>query len=111
MHRVAETQGGKIRFENVEREEPIGELSAYDVKAGEEPPGSARLTYRLAPGGGEAMRAFIDGRFTADERVTMSAVPEGAAASARARRRRDCRWSTSSSRRRAGRRSTTGSTA
>ena len=84
FHRLAETRGGKIRFENVEQEEPIGELSAYDVGAGAEPQGSARLAYRLSVAaddpGVEPLRRFIAGRFTEDERATVVAVPEGSAA-------------------------------
>src|SRR3989442_8838018 len=40
-------RGQKIRFENVEQEEPIGELSAYYVVAGKEPQRIARLSYTL----------------------------------------------------------------
>jgi len=39
--------GHKIRFTNVEQEEPIGELVAYNVIAGREPEGSVKLAYRL----------------------------------------------------------------
>ncbi len=39
--------GQKIRFANVEQEQPIGELSAYYVHPGMEPTGVATLRYRL----------------------------------------------------------------
>ena len=39
--------GQKIRFTNVEQEQPIGELSAYYVHPGVEPTGVATLRYRL----------------------------------------------------------------
>ena len=84
IHRqAAPRRGQKIRFENVEQEEPIGELSAYNVEPGAEPKGSGVLAYRLAPGVGDAalepLRRFIAGRFTEDERATVVAVPERAA--------------------------------
>ena len=39
--------GQKIRFVNVEQEQPIGELSAYYVHPGMEPTGVATLRYKL----------------------------------------------------------------
>src|ERR1035441_9114789 len=46
FHRLkAPLTGQKIRFENVEREEPIGELSAYYVAPGTEPQGTARREF------------------------------------------------------------------
>jgi hypothetical protein len=75
-------RGEKIRFENVEQEEPIGELSAYNVTAGQEPTGSARLSYTLR---GNArsddssvapIRKFIAGRYTDDERSTILATAD-----------------------------------
>ncbi len=48
IHRLATPlTGGKITFTNVEQEEPIGELSAYHVVAGAEPPGSRKLVFRI----------------------------------------------------------------
>ena len=48
-HRLARPiVGHKIRFTNVQQEEPIGELSAYNVTAGAEPAGSAKLGFRLS---------------------------------------------------------------
>src|SRR5437868_2342574 len=76
FHRMpAPIRGQKIRFENVEQEEPIGELSAYNVTSDAEPQGSARLSYTLRmnaqsnDGSIEAIKNFIDGRYTADERA------------------------------------------
>ena len=77
--------GQKIRFTNVEQEQPIGEFSAYYVHPGVEPTGVDTLHYRLTA----AVRAddnpstkplvdFIDGRFPQDERMTMMAMPAGA---------------------------------
>ncbi|HTV22347.1 MAG TPA: LamG domain-containing protein, partial [Polyangiaceae bacterium] len=90
----------KLRFENVEREEPIGELSAYQVTAGGPPAGDTLLAYTLdaapasgafAPGTGvdpsvALARRFINGRFPPDERALLIARPTlGAAPSARGR--------------------------
>ena len=83
FHRLpAPVRGEKIRFENVEQEEPIGELSAYYVAAGKEPPGSARLSYtlrmnaQLKDGSIEAIKNFINGRYTPDERAMILAVAD-----------------------------------
>ena len=73
-------RGEKIRFENVDQEEPIGELSAYNVTSGKEPAGSARLTFELRADwrsddpSVESIRKFIAGRFTEDERETIFAM-------------------------------------
>jgi len=77
--------GRKVRFTNVEQEEPIGELVAYNVTAGHEPAGSMKLTYRLDLEQGAPtdpslapLVAFIDGRFAPDERALIVARPAGA---------------------------------
>lgn len=75
--------GRKIRFSNVAQETPIGELVAYNVTAGTEPAGSKKLAYRLtglaSDRASEAaikpLVTYIDGRFPADERAMMVAVP------------------------------------
>ncbi len=78
----APMRGQKIRFDNVEQEEPIGELSAYYVAPGTEPQGSARLSYTLTPSAEardsslEPIAKFIAGRYTADERAMMLAVAD-----------------------------------
>ena len=77
--------GQKIRFTNVEQEQPIGELSAYYVHPGMEPTGVAtlryRLTSRITPDDNPSTKPLVDfiaGRFPADERMTMMAMPAGA---------------------------------
>jgi hypothetical protein len=77
--------GREIRFTNVEQEEPIGELSAYNVTAGAEPAGSKVIALRLtahaksdSPSLAE-LRAFISGRYPMDEQSSMVALPEEAA--------------------------------
>jgi hypothetical protein len=84
FHRLsAALRGQQIRFENVAQEEPIGELSAYNVTAGSEPQGSAWLSYRLTPAtevndsSVAAINKFIFGRYTADERASLVVSPEG----------------------------------
>ena len=50
VHTITQPLAGrKIRFTNVEQEEPIGELAAYNVTSGAEPAGSMKLAFRLAP--------------------------------------------------------------
>jgi Concanavalin A-like lectin/glucanases superfamily len=73
--------GGKIRFTNVEPEEPIGELSAYHVARGTEPAGSTKLAFHLGDGSaqeaGNAIGAYIWGRFPVGERQILVAHPAG----------------------------------
>jgi hypothetical protein len=74
-------RGQKMRFTNVEAEEPIGELVAYNVTAGREPEGTAKLTYRLSKSAPNASLStivgFIRGRYAADERSMLLAEPVG----------------------------------
>lgn len=85
FHRLkSPPRGRKITFENVEQEQPIGELSAYNVVHGAEPRGTARLEYTLSAVGGTEdagladIRKFIAGRYTEDERAEVVAVETGA---------------------------------
>jgi hypothetical protein len=85
FHRLTSPiRGQKIRFENIEQEEPIGELSAYYISTEPEPQGTAHLNYRLSATAKssdvsiESIRKFIAGRYTADERAMMVAVPDNA---------------------------------
>ena len=82
-HFAASITGGKIRFTNVEQEEPIGELVAYNVAAGHEPAGSAKLAYWLITAVPThntltSLVTFINGRYAPDERATMVALPTDA---------------------------------
>ncbi|MGB0054793.1 MAG: LamG-like jellyroll fold domain-containing protein [Terracidiphilus sp.] len=77
--------GQKIRFVNVEQEQPLGEVSAYYVHPGMEPSGVSTLRYHLTAGiraddnpSTKPLVDFIDGRFSPDERQTMMAMPAGA---------------------------------
>lgn len=76
--------GGKLRFENVAQETPIQEIWAYDVRSGAEPTGSFKLSYTVNPDAAPAfanlqsLSDFIAGRYPADERATVVALPAGA---------------------------------
>ena len=68
--------GRKIRFTNVEQEEPIGELAAYNVTAGVEPAGSTKVAFHLttatpADSSLDPLVKFIQGRFAPDERAML----------------------------------------
>lgn len=85
VHRLAApVRGQKIRFDNVAQETPIGELAAYNVTNGPEPQGIVRLTYTLTAKAEpdnrnlEPLLRFIRGRYTADERAVMVALPGSA---------------------------------
>ena len=85
VHRVPEpVRGQRVRFVNVEQETPIGEFAAYYVRPGVEPQGVGRLTYRLTATaelnqpGVRSVLDYIAGRYQADERATMVALPAGA---------------------------------
>ena len=79
--------GRKIRFTNVEQEEPIGELVAYNITAGHEPVGSNKLSYRLGSASGAqvdpsvaSLASLIGNRFAPDERALLMARPAGSPA-------------------------------
>ncbi len=80
---LSETTGGHVRFTNVEQEEPIGEFAAYLVKPGKEPAGVDTLRYLLSARGGldnpslAELNGYIQGRFPAEERSMLVAVPGG----------------------------------
>lgn len=85
FHRLAApVRGRRLEFTNVEPETPIGELGAYYIVPGSEPEGIGKLTYRLSalaePDQASVKPAldFITGRFAADERAVLVAVPANA---------------------------------
>jgi len=80
----ATLDGGRLRFDNVEQETPIQELSAYYVTAGGEPLDEQSLSYTIRAGADPAeyptvdeLTTFINGRFAPDERSTVVALPGG----------------------------------
>ena len=82
----AERTGGKLRFTNVAQETPIQEIWAYDVTKGDEPEGTFKLSYTVQSNAAPAYAAltalnhYIEGRYPADERTTVVALPAGASA-------------------------------
>jgi len=80
---LAERQGGKLRFTNVMQEQPIQEIWAYDVTTGAEPAGTFKLSYTVDSAAAPKLAAlddlnnYIAGRFPADERSTVLALPSG----------------------------------
>ena len=91
VNRLAEPiRGRKIRFTNVEQEQPIGELSVFSVTAGREPAGIATLAYTVSAAAAaeypttHSLLEFIRGRFEPAERRTVVALPAGAPRESRA---------------------------
>jgi hypothetical protein len=88
VHRLAASVvGKKVRFENVEQEQPIGEFAAYHVREGSEPAGTKKLAYRLASTAPRQaslspLISYIAGRHVADERAMLVAEPATASPSA-----------------------------
>ncbi len=82
----AEQQGGALRFSNVAQETPIQEIWGYHVSEGAEPEGTVKQRYLIDSSvlpdytNIAALRAYIDGRYAADERSTVMALPKGAGA-------------------------------
>jgi len=85
---LGEAQGGTLRFTNVMQEQPIQEIWAYEVGAGKEPEGAYKLSYTVNAGVSSDLAAlaplnrFIRGRYPADERNTVLALPPGAGSAA-----------------------------
>lgn len=84
-----EATGGAIRFDNRLPETPIREIGVYDVRPAEAPAGSASLSYVVRSGATPTyptlseLTGYIAGRFVADERATVVALPAGAPQTAR----------------------------
>ena len=90
VYNIKDVKGGELRFSNSEQETPIQEIWAYHVSDKPEPEGSVKLHYTIraevAPDFDNLaeLRDFIAGRFPADERETVTAVPRGASVRTRA---------------------------
>lgn len=85
FHRLKESvRSGKIRFDNILQETPIGEFQAYNVTSGKEPAGTVKLTYTLMADAEadnpvlDNLLRYINGRFMPDERSVIVALPQGA---------------------------------
>ena len=78
---LAPRTGGVLSFVNVMQEQPIQELWAYDVGASPEPAGSYKLSYTIDAAASprlaslDPLNAYIAGRYPADERATVLAMP------------------------------------
>jgi hypothetical protein len=82
--------GGTLRFDNRVQEDPLQEVAAYNVTPGGAPANEPALTYTIKPNADPAafptldeLNSFVRGRFVADERQTVVALPDGAPAPAR----------------------------
>jgi hypothetical protein len=82
---VAGKVGGKVRFDNDVQEMPLQEVGFYNVTAGSEPADGVKLRYTVhstaAPSAypcNDELLRFIAGRYAADERATVVALPDGA---------------------------------
>jgi hypothetical protein len=86
-HDIGKTrQGGTLRFDNALKEEPIGELSVYNVHEGKAPEGRVTESFTLMPAPEKPdnkaladVAAFINGRYPADEHEKMVGVANGTA--------------------------------
>jgi len=78
--------GGVLDFRNIAQETPIQEIGAYDIRAIDAPPRDiAQLTYIVDPVASplaypslKSLTDHIAGRYPADERATVVALPAGA---------------------------------
>ncbi|TWB80356.1 concanavalin A-like lectin/glucanase superfamily protein [Nitrospirillum amazonense] len=77
-------RGGRLRFTNVAQETPIQEIWAYNVTEGAEPQGTMKLSYTIRADAAPdydnlaALRGYIAGRYPANERSTVVALPNEA---------------------------------
>lgn len=84
--RIEPLRGGKLKFTNVEMEQPIGDFSLFHVTEGTAPVGKKQVCYQLASGydcndaAQAALADFIKGRYTPYERHIMTALPVVSAA-------------------------------
>ncbi len=89
-HALASMRGGAVRFDNDVQEVPIEEIGAYNVSAGAPPQGVAQLTYTVRANASadypelDELNTFIAGRYMADERTSVVAIPQGAPSRPRA---------------------------
>jgi hypothetical protein len=81
----AALKGGKLRFDNDVQETPIQELGVYNIVPGAEPRQAQKLSYTVRASASPAfypctedLTRFIAGRYVADERATVVALPDGA---------------------------------
>lgn len=76
--------GGKLRFDNKVPETPIQEIAAYYVAPGGPPADAFALSYTIDAKAGTdyptlgELNSYIAGRYMADERASVVALPDGA---------------------------------
>jgi len=86
VHQFDARRGGHLRFTNQVQETPIQQLWAYNVGEVAEPAGTTKLVYAIQTKTQPdyenlaTLREFIDGRYPADERATVIALPPRAPA-------------------------------
>lgn len=86
VHEFEPRLGGHLRFTNQEQETPIQQLWAYRLSDASEPQGTAKLVYTIQRNvepdheNLATLREFITGRYPADERSTVVALPPRAPA-------------------------------
>ncbi len=91
VYDFASLTGGRLRFDNKVQENPLQEVAAYDVTPGGAPADETALSYTIKTGADPAawptldpLTDFVRGRFPADERQTVVALPAGTPAPQRA---------------------------
>lgn len=78
---LAPRTGGVLSFVNVMQEQPIQEIWAYNIGTAPEPAGSFKLSYTIDAAASphmaalDPLNAYIAGRYPADERTTVLAMP------------------------------------
>lgn len=81
VHEFDARRGGHLRFKNQEQETPIQQLWAYRVSDTAEPAGTSKLAYTIQSKAQPdyesltSLREFITGRYPAEERTTVIALP------------------------------------
>lgn len=89
FHTVAARTGGVLTFTNAAQETPIQEIAAYHIDVGSPPEGTTQLSYTVhaavAPDSPDLdeLRTFIAGRYPAEARSMVVALPDGAPKRAR----------------------------
>jgi hypothetical protein len=84
-YQFAAHTGGHLRFDSAVQETPVQEVGFYNIAPGGEPAKAIKLTYTVRsvaaastyPSTDDLVK-FIAGRYVADERATVVALPDGA---------------------------------
>lgn len=80
-HKLDNIAGKKIRFVNEMKEQPLGDISAFEIGFCKEPEDAYKLNYKLSCYEASELtipvEEFIRKRYMPDERMMVSAVPSG----------------------------------